>query len=297
MSNEYPLVSVIANTYNHEQYCEASLDAIKNQTYPNLQLTIIDDCSQDNTVSIIDDWIQRNNYPCTFIKHEVNQGLIPSLNEGLNASKGLYYNLCSLDDISLPNKIELQVQKMQENPNALLVISDMLVINEKSEVIHESFMQDLMNRKEFPRENFIEEFFKSDFFFSPSYLCHSNFFKVTGHFDQNIMFEDFDKKLAILTKDVEFAIVEKPTIKYRILQNSYSNQSKKRYYLQNLATIKKYLNNSKVRPYLKNLLTKFSRLLLEEEKSSTTLKWLFFNFRVNKNKKSIKLLAKYFIRS
>ena len=296
MSSEYPLVSVIANTYNHEEYCEEALEAIKNQTYPNLQLVIIDDCSQDNTVKIIDDWIKRNDYPCTFIKHEQNKGLIPSVNEGLDASKGLYYNLCSLDDIALPDKIEVQVKKMQENPEALLVISDMHVINERSEVTHHSYMRDLMKREEFPKENFIEEFFKSDYFFSPSYLCHNTFFDITGQFDKNLIFEDFDKKLALLTKEVRFVILDRQTIKYRILEKSFSNESKWRYNVQNLTTIKKYINHPKVRPYLKSALTKFSRLLLEEKKGATTLKWLLFNLRVNKNKKSLKLLAKYFLR-
>lgn len=296
MNKETPLVSIIATCYNHENYCLEALESLKNQTYKNTELIIIDDFSTDNTVKVIDKWILDNTYQCNFIKHEKNKGLIEGLNEGLDIAKGLYYNLCSLDDIALPTKIELQVDAFKSDSNALLVISDIEVIDKDSILKNKSFIRELMGRDKFPTYNYIEEFFKSDFLLSPSYLCHSELFNVIGKFDKNLEFEDFDKKLAILTKEVKFVIVDKPTVKYRMLEDSMNNSSKKRYYIQNLKTIKKYIKSPKVRPFLKSKLARFSRLLLAEEKSLYTLKWLLINVKVNKNKKSVKLLAKFFLK-
>ncbi|MFY0631071.1 MAG: glycosyltransferase [Flavobacteriaceae bacterium] len=296
MNKEIPLVSIIATCYNHEKYCLEALDSLKNQTYKNTELIIIDDCSTDNTVGVIEKWIEKNNYDCNFIKHQKNVGLIKGANEGLEAANGLYYNFCSLDDIALPNKIEIQTKAFETNFNALLVISDIEVIDENSVLKNKSFIRELMGRDQFPTSNYIEEFFKSDYLLSPSYLCHSRLFDVIGEFDENLVFEDFDKKLAILTKEVEFVIVDKPTVRYRMFGDSMSNASSKRYCIQNLKTIKKYIKDPKVRPFLKSKLARFSRLLLAEEKSMTTLKWLFINVSINKNKKAIKLLAKFFLK-
>ena len=44
---------------------------------------IIDDCSTDNSVKVIENWIKENDYECTFIKHEVNQGICKTLNESI----------------------------------------------------------------------------------------------------------------------------------------------------------------------------------------------------------------------
>ena len=54
-----PLVSIIALCYNHASYLEETLDSIIEQTYPNIQLIILDDCSSDNSVELINAWIKK----------------------------------------------------------------------------------------------------------------------------------------------------------------------------------------------------------------------------------------------
>ena len=61
------LVSVIAVCYNHERYLEETLDSIIAQHCPEMQLIIIDDCSRDNSVAKIKNWIYRTKIDCMFI--------------------------------------------------------------------------------------------------------------------------------------------------------------------------------------------------------------------------------------
>ncbi|MDQ3753753.1 MAG: glycosyltransferase [Acidobacteriota bacterium] len=57
MKDNQPLVSVIAGCYNHSRFVLECLESIRNQTYKNIQLIIIDDCSTDNSVALIRAWI------------------------------------------------------------------------------------------------------------------------------------------------------------------------------------------------------------------------------------------------
>jgi glycosyltransferase involved in cell wall biosynthesis len=56
----FPLVSVICLSYNHEAYVVESLNSVINQTYPNIELLIADDCSTDNSVGKIQDWLENH---------------------------------------------------------------------------------------------------------------------------------------------------------------------------------------------------------------------------------------------
>ena len=90
MKDNFPLVSIVAICYNHEKFVKETLDSILHQTYSNIQLIIIDDCSQDNSVSEIKNWIKMNSVDCVFIERTENSGLCKNLNEGIVVSKGKY---------------------------------------------------------------------------------------------------------------------------------------------------------------------------------------------------------------
>lgn len=76
----FPLVSVICLSYNHEAYVVEALDSVINQTYPNIELLIADDCSTDNSVSVIQDWLQ--NHPNVYFSaNEKNLGNTKTFNQ------------------------------------------------------------------------------------------------------------------------------------------------------------------------------------------------------------------------
>ena len=102
--NQFPLVSIVVATYNGERFLQEQLDSIVNQTYPNLEIVIVDDASKDGTVAILDQ------YAASFVnirvyKAEQNQGFIKNFQKGMLLCQGDYIALSDQDDIWLPEKI------------------------------------------------------------------------------------------------------------------------------------------------------------------------------------------------
>lgn len=100
--NTRPLLSIITSIYNGGQDLLKFLQSISNQTYDNIELIIVDDCSTDElTKSIIDDFINKRiefKKPFTFIKNNKNLGLVKSFQKGLDKARGEYFAFPESDD-------------------------------------------------------------------------------------------------------------------------------------------------------------------------------------------------------
>lgn len=103
-----PLVTVFTPLFNNGRYVIQGLDCVKNQTYKNIEHIIIDDCSSDNSVELVEDWIRLNNYPALFIKEPVNKGLVHRLNQMIGIARGEFLSFIG-DDMWAPEKTERQV--------------------------------------------------------------------------------------------------------------------------------------------------------------------------------------------
>ncbi len=104
------LVSVLIPLYNHEQYINECLDSIKNQTYSNIEVIIVNDGSSDNSEKIVKQWIENNpNLNIKYISQE-NQGVTKTLNKMIGLSKGEYITLCASDDVLKEESIEKRVE-------------------------------------------------------------------------------------------------------------------------------------------------------------------------------------------
>ena len=108
------LVSIITPTYNSEKFISATIQSVQNQTYSNWELIIIDDCSIDKTVEIINKAIKSD---ARIKLHTLtkNSGTGVARNTGVEASKGRYISFLDSDDLWLPNKLERQLDFMKEN--------------------------------------------------------------------------------------------------------------------------------------------------------------------------------------
>lgn len=108
------LVSIITPTYNSEKFISAAIQSVQNQTYPNWELIIIDDCSTDKTVEIINEAIKSDS---RIRLHSLtkNEGTGAARNLGVANSKGSYISFLDSDDLWAPNKLERQLDFMKEN--------------------------------------------------------------------------------------------------------------------------------------------------------------------------------------
>ena len=110
MQNE-PLVSVIIPTYNRKNTILASVNSVLNQTYKNIELIVVDDCSTDDTIDILE---KINDKRLKVIRHPKNKGQNAARNTGIKESSGEYIAHHDSDDIWHLNKLEVQMNKFQE---------------------------------------------------------------------------------------------------------------------------------------------------------------------------------------
>lgn len=124
-------ISIIMGIYNCASTLPESIDSILAQTYTNWELIMCDDCSTDDTYKVAEEY--KNKYPekIKLIKNETNSKLAFSLNHCLEYATGELIARMDGDDISLPERLEKQVQFLQENPDIQLVGTSMRRFNEK----------------------------------------------------------------------------------------------------------------------------------------------------------------------
>ncbi|HMO50415.1 MAG TPA: glycosyltransferase [Kiritimatiellia bacterium] len=135
MSN--PKVSICIGTYNREKYVRECLDSALRQTYPNIEVVVVDDASTDRTVEILREYGDR----ITLILRDTNSGICPiTRNQAIQASTGTYVALLDSDDAWYPEKIERQVAFLEAHPDIPLCHTACRVIDDASrelEVRHE----------------------------------------------------------------------------------------------------------------------------------------------------------------
>mgnify|MGYP001216903442 CR=1 FL=1 len=107
-----PLISVLLSVYNDDKNIKKSIDSILSQSYKNIELLVIDDCSSDKTYEIINEITDSR---IRIFRNKKNQGLTKSLNTLVKASKGQILARQDSDDISLPNRLELQYNELQKS--------------------------------------------------------------------------------------------------------------------------------------------------------------------------------------
>ncbi len=107
------LVSVIMTNYNTpEEYLRQAIDSILNQTYSNLEFIIVDDCSTDNSLSVIESYEDKR---IIILKNSKNIGLTKSLNKALAVCEGEFIARMDSDDISEPERFEKQIQYLKDH--------------------------------------------------------------------------------------------------------------------------------------------------------------------------------------
>jgi glycosyltransferase involved in cell wall biosynthesis len=119
--NKLPLVSIITPTYNHGKFISDCIDSVLKQSYQNWEMIIIDDGSTDNTFAIAREYENKDSRIKAFTQNNIGIfRLGETYNLALSKAAGKYAAILEGDDIWFPEKLTLQVDAMENNPEAVL---------------------------------------------------------------------------------------------------------------------------------------------------------------------------------
>ena len=204
-NREWPLVTLFTLVYNTGKFVTMALDSVLANKYPNLQHIIIDDCSTDGeSVQTVQRWIDEHKYPCTFIKHEQNQGICKSLNEILSLVKGKYM-LGISDDLLTETRIADHVTAFEEgNSNVAIVYGDVALIDSAGKVFNSSLFKEIEKGFGYvPSGKIYYDLLRYNFIPAVGVTLRTKAVRDAGGFDENLFFEDWDMWLR-LSKNHEF---------------------------------------------------------------------------------------------
>lgn len=109
---KHPLVSVIIPVYNGEKFLKDAIDSVLCQTFSDFELLIINDASRDNSAKIVNSYSDSR---IRFLENSFNLGLAGARNRGINEAQGKYIAWLDCDDISLPTRLEKQINVLEND--------------------------------------------------------------------------------------------------------------------------------------------------------------------------------------
>ena len=121
-----PLISVVIPVFNGETTILETIESVLNQTFLDFEIIVINDGSQDSTLKIVSDIADHRLQVLTY----PNAGLAASRNRGITQSQGEYIAFLDADDLWTPDKLEAQLNRLQENPEVAVAYSWSDFINE-----------------------------------------------------------------------------------------------------------------------------------------------------------------------
>ena len=218
----YPLVTVRIPAYNHEQFVYAALDSIREQTYPNVEIVIINDGSTDLTAVKIEEWIDKYSQEVKVIyRSRENRGISATLNELIELSNGEYLVGLASDDCLLPNSIQVRYDYLSKNPEKMAVLGDSMVIDASGNQLYASGLADLHTAN---KTNYLtDKGLKKEIIQNWSVPGSSIMVKRTLHdkikFDERLQFEDRDFYLKMIADNL-LGFVDHKVSCYRIHGNN-----------------------------------------------------------------------------
>ena len=191
---ERPLVTVICLCYNHVRFLERALDSVFSQSYPSIELIVVDDASSDDSPVLIHRLLI-DRPEVKVIALQKNVGNCKAFNMALANATGKYVVDLSADDVFASHRIEKQVALFESlGPEYGVVFTDAQFIDEQNEPL-DTFYARLIRRKlitRIPQGDVYVDVLRRYFISAPTMLVRREVFDELKGYDENLAYEDFD---------------------------------------------------------------------------------------------------------
>lgn len=216
------LVSIIIPVYNTEEHLSRCVDSLLAQTYPNIQIVLVDDCSSDNSPAIAGAYAEKYPEKCSFVQREKNGRASAARNSGMEVAKGEWLLFVDSDDWVAPDYVETLYQTAQVD-NADIVMSKIYYYYSESNCIEVDPFAGLVT----------ESTHKEKVALSRPYIT-TRLFNRKLFRENNLIFqediwraEEMPTAISLLTATDKISIVNKPMYYYFQRSTSISNQNQK----------------------------------------------------------------------
>jgi len=231
MSNKKPLVSVVIPVYNAALYVEESLRSIINQTYNNLEILVIDDCSKDDSVKIVEN-IAKTDPRVRLIKNKSNLGIGGNRDKGIKNSKGKYICWQDADDVSLPDRIEQQVDFLENHPKVGVVGGFITFFDVNGPSTTRKYAEDDQSLR--------GAIFKYNPVAQPASMARAECYKMVGGYDPHYRLSEDLEMLFRIGERYAFGNIQKVVLMYRQTESSLTASNLKNMEKATLEIRKRY---------------------------------------------------------
>lgn len=212
-------VSILMGIYNCADTLDEAIESIINQTYSDWQLIMCEDGSKDNTYEVAEKYVKSDPERFVLVKNEQNMGLNYTLNRCLELAKGEYVARMDGDDISLPDRLQMEVDFLDSHPEYAIVSGSMILFDEEGD-------RGIDSNIEKPQ---VKDFIKHSPFFNhaPCMIRREAFLEVEGYtVDKRLLrYEDCHLWYKLYGKGYRGYNFQEPIYKMRDDRNAYRRRT------------------------------------------------------------------------
>lgn len=217
------LVSVIMTNYNTpEEYLRQAIDSILDQTYTNFEFIIVDDCSTDNSLSVLESYEDKR---IQILKNSQNIGLTKSLNKALAVCRGEFISRMDSDDISEPKRFEVQIDYLKKNPDVIVCGTWVKMIGEwRKSHSNEYIKREIPTREEF---SIYQLFSNNPNLVHPSVMFNMRLMlKYNIKYDESYIFAQDYRMWISCNQYAKCSIIPEVLLNYRVHDKAISTAKK-----------------------------------------------------------------------
>jgi alpha-1,3-rhamnosyltransferase len=194
-SEKPPLVSTVIPAYNHESFVEEAIRSVLDQSFRGLELIVINDGSTDGTDAVIRRVHRDTGERFRYVSKN-NEGLVRTLNLGLQMARGKYFAQFGSDDVLLPDAVARQAERLESRPDLGLVCGDACYLEGRNRT--DRRMLGSRGSRYFRSPDMYRELLLHNFIINMTVMYRRERLVEVGGFDENIpWFEDWDAVLRV----------------------------------------------------------------------------------------------------
>ena len=221
-----PLVSIGILSYNQEEYISDAINSVLQQTYPNIEVIIFDDCSTDSTVKIIESRLselKRRAHNIHVYYSPVNTGNISkNINHIVRTATGKYVHTVAADDLLLPGFVEETVTYLERFDEYGMVVTNGFIVD-KDYRFGQKYDEDRLHYNGMPDFNSPNLYYNlmcQDLVFAPGTMIKKSVYEKIGMHDEQIKYEDYEFWIRCAKNNIRIAAIDDPLVIYRRAESS-----------------------------------------------------------------------------